>query len=80
MVLGLLTGLATPANASEEFRCGSRIIEDGMNMDKVRELCGDPTEETGDRWVYDRGPDRFIVVLHVQPDNTVGLIETKPHL
>jgi hypothetical protein len=30
------------AEPAEAFRCGNRIIRDGMHETQVRELCGDP--------------------------------------
>ncbi len=76
--LSLSLGLPWPASASEEFRCGSHLVEAGMSLEKVREYCGEPTEQSADRWIYDRGSTHLLVVLHIEPDNTVGLIEAKP--
>ena len=48
-----------------------------MPLAKVQELCGAPTQQLGDRWSYDRGPDKFAIIIHIEPDNTVGMIEEK---
>ena len=72
-------GNAIPSSGTEGFRCGSHIIDNGMALERVQEYCGEPTRQTDDRWIYDRGPDKFTVIIHVQPDNTVGLIEERPH-
>jgi hypothetical protein len=73
--LGLALGLPSIAVADADFYCGSTIIEEGMMLTRVQQLCGPPTEQTGDRWIYDRGPEEFTVIIHVSPDGTVGLIE-----
>lgn len=72
-------GPVSPALASDNFRCGAEIIESGMSVDKVKALCGPPTEDTGDRLIYDRGPEELIMVVHIEPDNTVGDIEARSH-
>ena len=64
-----------PATGTDSFRCGSHLVENGMSLAKVQEYCGTPTRQTPDRWFYDRGPDKFRIIIHVQPDNTVGMIE-----
>jgi hypothetical protein len=77
LVLCLVLGPFAAGFASGSFRCGGHIVEMGMSLDKVREYCGAPTRETGDRWIYDRGSEELIVIIHVEPDNTVGAIEEK---
>lgn len=67
-----------PASQSAGFRCSGQIIDVGMSMNKVLENCGPPTQDLGDRWIYNRGPDQFTIIIHVQPDNTVGQIEQAP--
>ena len=66
-----------PPTGTDSFRCANGIVEDGMPMTKVQELCGAPTQQLGDRWIYDRGPDKFTIIIHVEQDNTVGMIEEK---
>jgi Protein of unknown function (DUF2845) len=68
-------GSMMPTTGTDSFRCGSHLVETGMTLEKVQEYCGAPTEQTGDRWIYARGPDKFTVIIHIQPDNTVGMIE-----
>lgn len=77
LALFLVLGPFSSAFASGSFRCGSHIVETGMSLDKVREYCGEPTTQSGDRWIYDRGAEELVIVIHVQPDNTVGAIEEK---
>lgn len=70
--------MPVPASGSDGFRCGGQIIEQGMSLNKVREYCGPPTQDAGDRWIYNRGPEQFTIIIHVQPDNTVGQIDQAP--
>lgn len=62
---------------TDSFRCGNGLVEDGMPLAKVQELCGAPTQQLADRWIYDRGPDKFVIIIHIEQDNTVGMIEEK---
>ncbi len=41
---GLLLALAVPAAAEDALRCGSRLVSTGDGKDKVRTLCGEPTD------------------------------------
>jgi len=67
-----------PSSESAGFRCSGQIIDVGMSMNKVMENCGPPTQDLGDRWIYNRGSDQFTIIIHVQPDNTVGQIQQAP--
>ena len=40
------TWLATPAHAEDSMRCGSRLVSTGDGKDKVRTLCGEPSDVT----------------------------------
>jgi hypothetical protein len=77
LLAGLALGAASMARASEDFTCNGHIIEEGMDLDVVQSYCGPPRDQSGDRWIYDRGPDELLIILHVQPDNTVGDIESR---
>jgi hypothetical protein len=45
VVLALATcGVSITAAAEDSMRCGSRLVSTGDGMDKVRTLCGDPTD------------------------------------
>lgn len=70
--------MPVPASGTDSFRCSGQIIEVGASMNKVLENCGPPTQDLGDRWIYNRGSDQFTIIVHVQPDNTVGQIEQAP--
>jgi hypothetical protein len=37
---------AVPAVADDTMRCGSRLVSTGDGKDKVRTLCGEPTDVT----------------------------------
>jgi hypothetical protein len=66
--------LASPAFAGT-FYCGTHIIDLDMPSGEVIKYCGEPTERNEDLWTYDRGEEEFPVVLHIEPDGTVGRIE-----
>ena len=36
--------LVQPASAEDTMRCGSRIVSTGDGKDKIRSLCGEPTD------------------------------------
>jgi len=36
--------LALPASAEDSMRCGSKLISHGDGKDKVRKLCGEPSD------------------------------------
>lgn len=44
-VLALIPlAFATTANATDSLRCGSRLVRTGDGKDKVRTLCGEPSD------------------------------------
>jgi Protein of unknown function (DUF2845) len=61
------TWLATPpAHAEDSMRCGSRLISTGDGKDKVRTLCGEPSDVTfqgvirrAPRYEYGYGISRY---------------------
>jgi hypothetical protein len=65
----------TAANADESFRCGSYLVEIGDNQENVLEHCGQPTAEKGWTWTYDRGPEKFNVLVHFGANGSVNKIE-----
>ncbi len=44
------------ALSAGNMRCGGQIIEDGQTVGpykaEIRELCGPPTYDSGDQWIY----------------------------
>jgi hypothetical protein len=44
LALLALLALALPAAAQDSMRCGSRLVSVGDGKDKVRTLCGEPTD------------------------------------
>ena len=68
---------SSAAWSSEAFRCGEHIISDGDQKVKVLEHCGQPMEKEGNKWIYDRGHEKFLVVVHFDQD-VVALIEAVP--
>ena len=79
LALGLVLGPSSYALADGDFVCDGHIIEEGMSLSQVKDYCGPPTDQSGDRWTYDRGPDELIKIIHVAPDGTVSSIEEQPH-
>jgi hypothetical protein len=75
--LSLLTGLvlASTAALGGTFYCGTHIIKEGDSKAKVEEHCGQPTSQSYDQWVYDRGENKFTITLHFEADGTVNRIE-----
>lgn len=75
--LSLLTGLvlASTAALGGSFYCGAHIIEEGDSKAKVEEYCGQPTSQSDDRWVYDRGEDKFTITLYFDAEGNVDQIE-----
>jgi len=71
----LLSVIAPATSFAESFRCGSHIIKEGMEKDKVLEYCGHPTSERGWTLVYDRGPEKLNMLVHFGADGTVNRIE-----
>jgi len=70
--------LGTSAVAiGDTFVCQGEIIEEGMQKIIVEEKCGKPTELEGDQWVYDRGPEYELMIIHFDGD-VVSLIEEVP--
>jgi hypothetical protein len=44
VVLAMALAVALPAAADDTLRCGSRLVSTGDGKDKVRALCGEPTD------------------------------------
>jgi hypothetical protein len=54
--------------AQAQMRCGTRLIEIGDLAAEVLQLCGEPysrdvTLYGTDQWVYNFGPDEFMMIL-----------------
>jgi len=73
----VLLAMAGTAYGDDNFYCGETIIENGMQRAMVLEYCGEPTAREGDQWIYDRGDEQFLVVLHFDGDQ-VSEIEQVP--
>jgi hypothetical protein len=82
LCLLLALALAPPAHA---FRCGSKLISEGMHITKVRALCGEPDYEQERivlrRNVYigktTRAPDSGVIRRHIYGWGTPPLIEVE---
>ena len=75
LIACLLSVMFLSTSVAESFRCGSHLIEEGMQRSKVLEYCGQPTEEAGWTWHYDRGPEGPSMLVHFGADGTVNRIE-----
>ena len=73
----LMVVLSAAAWGSETVVCHGHIISDGDPKIKVLKHCGEPTDREGEKWVYDRGPEKFLLVVHFDGDQ-VSLIEEVP--
>ena len=69
-----LAGLAMAAQA--QMRCGTELISDGDLKPRVLATCGPPYAMLGEedlvlgneRWVYNFGPDEFLMVVEFNGD------------
>lgn len=59
----LFMALSAPDVFATSMRCGGKLVEIGDNEYQVLNKCGRPTYEHGNRWIYDRGPGRFLKIL-----------------
>jgi len=75
LIACLLSVMLFSISVAESFRCGSHLIEEGMLKSKVLEYCGQPSEEAGWTWHYDRGPQSSKILVHFDADGTVNRIE-----
>jgi hypothetical protein len=82
LCLLLAIALAPPAHA---FRCGNKLISEGMHITKVRALCGEPDYEQERvvlrRNVYigktTRAPDSAVIRRHIYGWGTPPLVEVE---
>ena len=75
LITGIVCVMFLSTAAAGSFRCGSHLIEEGMERSKVREYCGEPTSENGWTWHYDRGAGGMKTLVHFDADGTVNRIE-----
>lgn len=75
----LLSMTAWSVNASSGFRCGNRIVDEGMLAAKVQALCGAPVfrdfrflsgelrlSADEEDWVYDLGSSRLLRIVTIR--------------
>lgn len=75
LIVGLVWVMFLSTAVAGSFRCGSHLIEEGMERSKVREYCGEPASENGWTWHYDRGAGSMNMLVHFDADGTVNRIE-----
>ena len=57
--------LAAAQAVGEPMRCGTELIDVGASVYELEKHCGPPTFRQGDEWIYDRGPDRIDMIVHI---------------
>ncbi|MDX1433617.1 MAG: hypothetical protein R3286_14335 [Gammaproteobacteria bacterium] len=68
--------IAANAAADPMFVCGEHMIEAGVGTTKetVRERCGKPSAEDGNRWIYENRSGGKTVIVHFD-GGTVSMIQ-----
>ena len=62
-------------NSQDTMSCGDGFVQIGDTEADVLERCGEPTLREGDRWTYDRGPDRFPEILNFGEGRILGITQ-----
>ena len=62
---------------SDSGRCGSHVIDEGMQKSQVLAYCGEPTFVSGMKWTYERGKDQFTMIVRFYSDDTVDRVEVE---
>lgn len=75
LIAFLLSVMLLSTSVAGSFRCGSHLIEEGMQRSKVLEYCGQPDKEEGWTWHYERGTGGLNMLVHFDADGTVNRIE-----
>jgi len=76
LMLGLLAALVVKA---ETFRCGGKIIEQGMSQDEVVQYCGQPDATDNQvriSWTYNNQPGGVDIVVYFYTNGDVEAIES----
>ncbi|MEE8263909.1 MAG: hypothetical protein V3R40_01450 [Gammaproteobacteria bacterium] len=70
------------ALSAGNMRCGGEIIEDGQTVgpykNEILQLCGPPTDDSGDQWIYVRHGSAS-KVLHFNSDGQLESIFDQYH-
>lgn len=63
---------------AQTFVCGQSMVQtgEGTTKEQVRETCGPPSVDEGDRWYYKNQPGQVTVVLVFQN----GMLEQIQHI
>jgi hypothetical protein len=55
---------ATSTASALDMKCGTSLVKEGDSEYTVLRKCGEPSAFIGNRWIYDRGATRLVVVVH----------------
>jgi hypothetical protein len=68
---------AVSALATDSFRCGTHVISQGLPKRELVQYCGEPEEKHDDIWIYDWGPERQRMVVHLDRDGKIDRISSE---
>ena len=60
----LFSVFATSTASALDMRCGPNLVDQGDSEYTVLRKCGEPSAFIGNRWIYDRGDTRLVVIVH----------------
>jgi hypothetical protein len=61
----LLGTLAIHQACADSLRCGTKLVDVGDSVYELLEKCGEPSAREGNRWIYDRGPEKLKMIVRV---------------
>ena len=64
----LLGTLAMHQACADSLRCGTKLVDVGDSVDELLDTCGEPSAREGNRWTYDRGPGKLIMIVRVSEE------------
>jgi hypothetical protein len=59
---------------ADAMTCGQSLVEPGDTEYQVEQKCGKPTTKEMNRWVYDRGSERFIYELNFEAGQLTHIV------
>ena len=71
--------LVSTSSWADDFYCGTHIISEGLTQGEVVQFCGQPAQQQGDTWVYNRGPEKLDVQLHFDGEGELERITELEH-
>ena len=61
----LLGTLAMHQACADSLRCGTKLVDVGDSVYELLDRCGEPSAREGNRWIYDRGPEKLKMIVRV---------------